>query len=621
MNISKNSQESIVQFARNARDAFMRSGDQRDAMERVDREYARQGNLTKEHIQNERKNESGNKRVIQDVTVPILYPQSETAHAYLCGVFLTGHPLFPTVASPENADAGDQMDAINEQHQVKAHWVKNLSMCLRDSLKYNLCAAEVFWETRKTYGLQRTQDGYESRPTSWEGNCIKRLDLYNTFYDQRVAPSEVHLHGEYAGYHEILGRIQMKQLIADLPEEYRLQNAKEVLESRPRDNCFFVPDITNKQRPDPRQDDFNWHNWMTNQTDRSGVRIDYANSYEVTVIYARVCPEDFGLRVPSPATPQIWKFIIVNSAVLLYAERMTNVHNYLGIVFGVPHEDGLRQQTLSFCENLISSQDMASSLWNVRLASARRSVSDRTIYNPEFISSADINSANPSAKIPIRPNRYLDDIRKAVYAFPYDGNAANNVIPDANAIMEFSRSLSGISRPQEGMLTKGNRTLGEYQDVRNNADARLQIMALCLESQFFTAIKEIIKYNVLQYVKSDSVYVSSKRQRIQINPQALNDAALDFRMSDGLLPSSKLADSEFLISFMQMVGNNPLLAQQFDLASLVSYLASLRNVPNLDAFKIGISNAPPQNQQNAGTPNQTNGGGLPSATPAGPAPV
>ena len=94
-------------------------GEMRDAMERVDREYARQGNLQKEHLQNERKNEAGNKRVIADVTVPILYPQTESAHAYLSGVFLTGHPIFSTVTSPENADAGNMMDAINELDVVR----------------------------------------------------------------------------------------------------------------------------------------------------------------------------------------------------------------------------------------------------------------------------------------------------------------------------------------------------------------------------------------------------------------------------------------------------------------------------------------------------------------------
>lgn len=46
------------------------------------------------------------------------------------------------------------------------------------------------------------------------------------------------------------------------------------------------------------------------------------------------------MKVPAPNTPQVWKFVYVNHSVLIYAERQTNAHGYLPMLFG-QLEDGL----------------------------------------------------------------------------------------------------------------------------------------------------------------------------------------------------------------------------------------------------------------------------------------
>jgi len=33
-------------------------------------------------------------------------------------------------------------------------------------------------------------------------------------------------------------------------------------------------------------------------------------------------PNDFGMMVPEENTPQVWKFVIINNQVVLYAERL-----------------------------------------------------------------------------------------------------------------------------------------------------------------------------------------------------------------------------------------------------------------------------------------------------------
>lgn len=602
--LDKASQESVVQYMRAAARTGSQAEELRHSFERIDREYARENNLTSEHRARKIKAMAGDKKVMPDITVPVMFPQTETAWAYMCGVFLTGYPIFATVASPENMVAADMMDAVNSNHQVQGKWVPNLAKAFRDGLKYNIMGVEVDWCTKRTYGLQRNdRNELNAKPISWEGNKIKRLDLYNSFWDKRVPINEVHERGEFAGYHEIISRVQLKQELVDLDDEWKLKNDKAALEAAQADRHFFVPDIVpDKFKIDPQKHEFNWENWALNK-DVNQRRIEYKDYYEKTVIYARIIPDDFNIDAPARNTPQVWKFVIINSSVLIYAKRLTNAHNFLPIVLATAYDDGLDYQSKSFAENLLETQDMTSALWMARIASARRNISDRMLYDPRYIRPEDINSSNPSAKIPVRPNVYLDDLRKAVFPFPYNDNASESLLRDSQQIMEFGRSISGISRPAEGQFLKGNRTLGEYNDVRDNGEARMQMAALVTQANFITPIKTMIKYNVLQYVKPGAAYFSVKKAKLEINPQMMLDAALDFKESDGLLSSSKIADSDFLTNFMQLVPQLPELQARYDVVKLIGYLASLRNVPQLDSFERDMSTAPmnmiPGTAQNA----------------------
>lgn len=602
---NSDSQRAIVEYIRAAHNLGSQSDALRSSMERLDREYAREADFGRENRAARARNEYGNKRVIQDITVPVIFPQTESAHAYLSGVFLSGFPIFATVASPENMIAADMMDAVNAQHQVKGDWIRALGGSIRDGLKHNIMAVEVDWCSKKTYGLQRNNvNKLEARPTVWAGNVMRKMDLYNTFWDNRVPIAEVHKRGEFAGYTEIISRIALKQLLVDIDDEWKLANDTAALESPLHDMKYYVPDIVqDKFKIDPKRMEFSWEAWANN-VGMQRQRIQYKDYYEKSVIYARILPEDFGLQVPARSTPQIWKFTVINSSVVIHARRMVNAHDFLPIIFGCPYEDGLDYQAKSFSENLVDVQNMTSALWNIRLAAARRTVGDRMLYDPRYIRPEDINSSNPSARIPIRPNVYLDDLRKAVYPFPYSDSNVGSVIQDASQIMEFGRSISGISRPAEGQFLKGNRTLGEYNDIRDNGDARLQMSALFLEAGFFAAIKEVIKYNVMQFLEPQSVYFSVKKQKVEINPQVIQDAALDFKISDGLLSSSKIADSDFLAQFMQLIPQSQELQARFDVVKLITYLAQLRNIPGLDAFERDMATAPMQNI--SGTPQAMN---------------
>src|SRR5690606_28151463 len=99
--------------------------------------------------------------------------------------------------------------------------------------------------------------------------------------------------------------------------------------------------------------------------------------YEKVTLYARIMPADFRIVSPEARTPQIWKLVIINDTVLVEAKRIISAYDHLPILFGQPAEDGLGLQTKSSAEGTIPIQEGATTLFNIRFAAARRSVSDR----------------------------------------------------------------------------------------------------------------------------------------------------------------------------------------------------------------------------------------------------
>src|SRR5437899_1029185 len=325
--LTKSSSEGIRSYTQAIYASLVNSWDIRSHLLEIDKEYMREANRGKEHLRAKAANKLGDKKRFQDVTVPIIQPQVDSALAYLSSVFLTGYPIFDIVSDPIDEDAALQMRTILENNSVDGGWVRDLILFFRDGLKYNLQGLGCFWDTKvnqipETAATKTTPD---VKNVIWEGNCLKRMDLYNTFWDVRVNPTEIHTVGEFAGYTELMSRVRFKQFVSEL-SLVQVDRIKEALESGPSiADRYYIPFINvDALLQQNLLQSFDWMAWATNASSK---QIRYQNVYQITYIYARIIPSDFSLRVPKANTVQIWKFIIVNDMVVIYAERQTNINN------------------------------------------------------------------------------------------------------------------------------------------------------------------------------------------------------------------------------------------------------------------------------------------------------
>lgn len=578
----------FITYAQSAHTLLLNQFSLRTQLEEIDRYYMREGDFTDAHVKARFANRRGDKKKFQDVTVPVVMPQVEAALGYLCNVFLTGYPTFGVAADPANEAAALQMETIIAENSVTAGWVRQLIMFFRDGLKYNWHGLELDWQQKTVYNIETDvtmPNNAKPKTSLWKGNVLKRLDPYNTFFDPRVHPAELHSEGEFAGYIEIMSRVRMKKYINDLFGSLDPKIAIQALESAPATAgmgatgspfSYYMPIVN----PFPTMNNsraigFDWMAWATNNAGgRDGIK--YSNIYEKMVLYARIIPADFKLDVPEKNTPQIWKFVIINGQVVLFGERLSNAHNFLPIVCGQPIEDGLDFQTKSFATNVQDFQDLSSAMVNGYIASKRRLVGDRVIYNPAMIRKEDIESINPAAKIPLRPSAYGKAPAEAVYQFPYHDERTDSFLQGSKTILDMADLVNGQNPAQQGQFVKGNKTRHEYEDVMGHGNTRNQIMGLMTEHQIFVPIKEMIKLNILQFQPETTLFNRDKNQQVNIKPEDLRTAAIHFKISDGMSPADlQLSGDEFQTA-LQVLGSSPQIAGEYNLGPLFSYIMKMR---------------------------------------------
>lgn len=601
--ISKKSQGAVIEFYRQSYQLVNQQWNLRDQLRQIDLAYNREVDWTKRNQTAKLSNRLGDADKLQNIVVPVVLPAVESFTTYQSSVFLTGTPLFGVVSDPSNEDQALQLETILDDQAIRGGWVRELMMHFRDGAKYNIGALEVPWVREVTQSLENDitfDNGKQGKPKEviWEGNALYNMDMYNTFWDSRVAPAHVHLRGEFAGYSRIHSRISLKQLIASLPAVI-IDNVIPAFESAGPGfgvgvetggiEAFYIPQVN----PDAiinknMYSSTNWLQWagIVNSTNQ---KIEYKNIYQVTTLYARILPSDFGLRSPGQNTPQIWKFLIVNGQVVIYAERQTNAHQYLPMLFSQPLEDGLTYQTKSLATNVRPFQEVSTALMNSVLAARRRAISDRGLYDPSRVTEANINSQNPSAKIPIKPAAYGKPLSDAYFPIPFRDDQSPLMMQQIQGLQGLANYVTGQNQARQGQFVKGNKTLHEFDTVMNNANGRDQMTAMLYEAQLFTPLKLILKTNVLQYQGGIALFNRSKQQIVKIDPVALRNSTLNFKVSDGLTPIDKLINADAFQVGMQVLGSSPQIGAGYNITQVFSYLMKTQGA-DLAAFE----KSPPQ---------------------------
>lgn len=604
------SQKAILDFSLQILTEHKKHSDYLNKMEAIDIAYARyQSNKDANSIVRGQGIDAATTPVgafnLPSTVPPVVVSQVDSMVAYLSDTFLSGSPLFPVVSNPANKDKAEQLESLIDDHATIGGYARQILQFLYDGVKYNIAAIEADWSSVDQYSIldELLSPGKQKvRKSSTYYTKLKRWDPYNTIWDRNVNPGDISSDGDYAGHIEILSRTKLKRLVNRLGIEGFAINARESLKAKITNvsggfsNYRIHPTISDYISSRQPLDGINYIEYITGAKDKNNL-IDCANNFEVFTFYARIMPADFGLYGTASKTPQIWKFRTINSSIVLEARRIISAYDYLPVLFGQPLEDGMGYQTQSIAESSIPFQTSAATLLNIKFNAARRAVSDRALYDSSLISAADVNAPIPTSKIPVKINS-LDvgkRIQDAYYAIPFDPRGTEQVVNDAMAIIGLGKDLSGLNNPMQGKFQKGNKSVQEWNDTMGGADSRLRLPALILEAQVFSPLKEILKLNIFQYGQ-DAITVSQRSgKEFNVKIAELRQTVLSFRMADGYTPKSKLASTDAILQFVQMISQSQILQASYGpmLPSMMAHLAQLMGIRDLAEYS-----PPPQQAQN-----------------------
>lgn len=562
--LSQKSQSALITYLDSIYRHF-RANSGRDYMEWIDRQYARKWEMTPDSVKSQALAMMGDPTKFRNLIYPIIMPQVESAVAYQAEYFCSGTPLFPVVTTPEFIAAGNMLESVIARDANRGAWACEFIKTFRDAYKYNRAGLSCYWET-----VVSAREGAEGAPAAsikpiFAGNKVARVDMYNAMYDTRIPLEHVATMGEFAGETVRMPMTALRALVQGLPNKY-MQNYNDALNSDWKEQRYVRPTIGVSIYTKGRQD-FSWDEYFNvpSMTNNGKTGQDLGKTYEVTTVAIRIRPTDFGISgVAAPGTPQIFKMIVVNWQHIISFQQLTTEHDMLPYLFARAYEDGLQDQTASMAENLEGMQQLATAKINGVVASMRRMLSDRAIYNPMVIESRDVNSDSPTAKIALKASSMLlGDATKAYYPIPYNANTEALSLAQLEMIEQMSYKCSGQNPARQGQFVKGNKTREEYNSVMDNATAGDNLVAIQFENRLFTPLKLQLRHNVLRYQGAEVIFNQKSKQAVDVRPGDMENAILEFQIGDGKLPASKLANTETLVAALQTVQSVPALQVEY----------------------------------------------------------
>ena len=555
---------------------------------------------------------------------------ADTYASYYINNYISKDKLFVMTSSADGMDTAQAFNTILQDQDRQCQHKANLSKFFLDCAKYNIGLLEVDWVQRELYNpaLVPTQLAaqVERKAHTWEGNSIRWCDLYNSFFDTRVSPHELHERGEFAGSTQQYSQVELFKLVQQL----KASGVVAVYDTAADDPSFSIYNITSVAggqataryyQPEVQPlgatslisttTEYDWSTHLEQTPDAKRIPINKASAgnYEVTTITMRLVPSCFGLpAATSPEEVELWRFWILDGTHLLASSRLNFAHNYLPYVLGQPDSDSLGINASGPAQVAIPYKKLAKQLMDRVLAGADRAIRGKSIFDPTYVDSDALNSTIPDINIPLKSplmgTRSIDQVFRNI-DFRGDTTGLGELAEDQRIA---ALRAGGINNSQLGQFTKGNRTLEEYSDVQESAVSRQFIRLLVLESSALSAVKRMLKLNILQYQPSTQLFNPDTREQITIDPTTLFQAEVEFVLADAFIQSDYMVSPNVQQQILMLITQMPHLFQEYNIPKLVLHIIQQSQGVNMEQYKLSAEELAAQQQQLAAAQAAQQGG-------------
>lgn len=518
----------------------------------------------------------------------ITQAQLSDVETYLLNLFAPDMTLFEGIASESSQTKSLAVANELNNEGIQAQHYTELFKFVRSALRYNFAMMCVDWveKTGTVFvpgpggQVQRTQG------TVWEGNVLKTLDPYNSFYDLSVSPTMLARDGEYFGWVELISGFQAK----------RMENEK---------HLFWTSRFSDAYSPGAQSSDYMYYTkppHLAHITEDAAVdwpsliggiadpKIkDSVPSLEAVHFIGWFDPEMFGTSKPTESvagTLELWHLIVIGGKYLAYAERMNDTQGLLPVVASVPVPDITQRRLPSLAESLIPPGQYGSFLFNYSAQAARKALGGIILYDQERLPFGELPQGDlVNRHIAIRTSSSAPNVDSAFKQIN-DAPELSAVPTQLSAIYDLMQRVAPTDFVKQ-MTDLERATRFQAASVAQGGSRRNLMLARLIYVQAISPLSMMMAKNVLMH-KAQITYIEpTTKEKVTVPTASLLDAGIEYTIGTGIRGLDRLILIDTYKELFAMILQSPQANQRIDLVRLLNYLSSLSgDAANLSQFEL-----------------------------------
>ena len=526
------------------------------------------------------------------IVFPYTYTILETLLSYYVSAFLQD-PIFRY----EGVGPNDVIGAIVLEKLINLQCNKNkvglnLHTQARDAFAYGFGAVTPVWATE--YGkktVKQTSSGMMGmfsrselvtldNQLLFEGNALENIDPYLYLPDVSV-PIHDPQAGDYNGW---MSPTTYMQLLGEERNSSELVNVKYLKNLKGRLSSVFPSDSSGR-------------NTKSGVHIRSEFQSGQDNSIQIVKMFIRLIPDEWGIG--DSEYPELWYFEVAQDEIVIQARPANLDHNKFPVSVIAPDYDGYSTSPISRIEMLYGMQGVLDFMFNSHVANVRKAINDMIIYDPYLVNSNDLKNPEPGKLIRLRRPAWGKGVKDVAQQLGINDVTRGN-IADSSFLVQWMDRVSGADASIQGALRSGGpeRLTGtEFQGTRAGSVSRLERISKVVGMQGMQDISMFFGVHNRQMMSNENYIKLSgdwqevllsefgksrlDRGRIRIDP---SDIDINFNVicRDGSVPGGNYSD--VWVKMFQILGQNPELAQKFDVVRIFTHIARNLGAKNVNDF-------------------------------------
>lgn len=470
---------------------------------RIDKAVATWQKLSEDDQKRDEKEDSTGIPQAITTVIPILHTHLEDMTSFYSGVFSPGGNNFYALPTPE---ATEPLSALVKKMNEDAKYCGfffSLASMIRSILKYNMAGFSIEWK-----------ETVEAGTTKLAGNHMASIDMYNTFWDPSVKnPAKVAKDAEW------LAEVCIKNRFWLVSEGrkggwWRLNKVIEEDDSetlgplnRKTAQFYKFPPQDAKMSLDGNASESSIDSYF--QGLDAGTQHEIVG-HEVMSIYCRLNPTEWNLVDEETAaadqeefenpTPEyeLWRFIVVDSSQIVYAERVKTLTNEIPYYMGHLNVDEMGEASKSTAELLKTFQGFISFLFNIHVAGARGAVWGITAINPKFYDSAEFRKGDVAVVLKMKEEVAASFVNpsQGIARIQNSASDTRTTMVDVNSVLQLLQLLFPSQNLPSQIASIDRAVESQVAAVLQGVNRRQHMLANVLDAQIMHPLRMAAYYNI-----------------------------------------------------------------------------------------------------------------------------